>query len=195
MSHTVESATPSGGPAASSAALRVRLRIFLPIIFSLLISMVALLIIFITNRSATHSIQALAEEVMTRVSQRVVDKTSYYLDSAAHVVQMNATMWQRDSQGPEVRFSQRLAMSGRLGLRRSGKGATGKPVDRSERRDSAGRLPDMAGEGPEFLAGFHRTTHGQFQLGTHGRIGSRHHRIGQATHMVQTHRIALLLGA
>lgn len=77
----------------------VRLRTFLPIIFCLLIGLVSFLIIFITNRAATQSIGTLAEEVMTRVSQRVVDKTSSYLDATANAVGMNATVWQRGPTG------------------------------------------------------------------------------------------------
>ncbi len=84
---------------AAATYRRVPLRHFLPIIFCLLIGVVSLLIIFITHRSATTAIGALAEEVMTRVSQRVVDKTSRYLDSAALAAQMNATAWQGGQPG------------------------------------------------------------------------------------------------
>ncbi|MBF0462325.1 MAG: methyl-accepting chemotaxis protein [Magnetococcales bacterium] len=99
MSHALESPVPPTSPAAVPPCRRVPLRHFLPIVFCLLIGTVSLLIIFITHRSATHSIESLAEEVMTRVSQRVVEKTSYYLDSAAQAVQMNATVWQRGLRG------------------------------------------------------------------------------------------------
>ncbi|MEO5363382.1 MAG: methyl-accepting chemotaxis protein [Magnetococcus sp. DMHC-8] len=96
QSHAADCIDPAVNRNAVPGRLRIRLRIFLPVIFCLLIGVVALLIIFITHRSATASIRSLAEEVMTRVSQRVVDKTSHYLDSAAHAVRMNATVWQKD---------------------------------------------------------------------------------------------------
>ncbi|MEO5340676.1 MAG: methyl-accepting chemotaxis protein [Magnetococcus sp. MYC-9] len=164
MSHTVES-DPPAAPNAPSAQLRVRLRNFLPVVFCLLISVVALLIIFITNRSATHSIEVLAEEVMTRVSQRVVEKTSYYLDSAAQVVQMNATQWQRGQPDPEYRFGQRLAMSGLLGTQPHGKGSrSAKPTDPPEAGADAAPPPLSAGEGLAFLEMFNRTTRGQLNL-------------------------------
>lgn len=100
MSYTDAFADPSTNPATLPSHRTVRLRIFLPIIFCLLIGLVSLLIIFITNQAATQSIGALAEEVMTRVSQRVVDKTSSYLDATANAVEMNATVWQRGPTGP-----------------------------------------------------------------------------------------------
>ncbi|MEO5349815.1 MAG: methyl-accepting chemotaxis protein [Magnetococcus sp. YQC-3] len=97
MSHAagVDSSPPQ---TAHDELYRVRLRLFLPIVFCLLIALVSLLIIFIVNRSATSSIESLAGDVMTRVSQRVVDKTSHYLDSAAQAVQMNAVSWQRGAE-------------------------------------------------------------------------------------------------
>ncbi|MBF0402150.1 MAG: methyl-accepting chemotaxis protein [Magnetococcales bacterium] len=98
MSAAIDSSDPAARRSVLPPGRYVRLRIFLPIIFCLLIGVVSLLIIFITHRSATRSIESLATDVMTRVSQRVVDKTSFYLDSAAYMVQMNANAWQRGQQ-------------------------------------------------------------------------------------------------
>jgi methyl-accepting chemotaxis protein len=95
MSYAVESAAPVVNPSSAATRYRVRLRNFLPLIFCVLIAAVSFLIIFITHRSATSSIEVLAGEVMTRVSQRVVERTNAYLDSAAHAVRMNATSWLR----------------------------------------------------------------------------------------------------
>ncbi|WP_130471954.1 methyl-accepting chemotaxis protein [Candidatus Magnetaquicoccus inordinatus] len=97
MSYSVESTAPAVNPSAAATRYRVKLRNFLPIIFCVLIASVSFLIIFITQRSATSSIEALAGEVMTRVSQRVVERTSAYLQSAAQAVRMNATSWQRSA--------------------------------------------------------------------------------------------------
>ena len=72
----------------------VSLRKFLPIVFLLLISVVALLTVTIMNRSATSSIEDLAEVVMTRISERVLEKTSHYLASAANLARLNAAILQ-----------------------------------------------------------------------------------------------------
>lgn len=72
----------------------VKLHRVLPLTFLLLISAVAMLVVFLMQSSASTSIEALAKVVMTRVSQRVLEKARYYLESAASVVQINATALQ-----------------------------------------------------------------------------------------------------
>ncbi|MBF0185501.1 MAG: methyl-accepting chemotaxis protein [Magnetococcales bacterium] len=113
MSYAVESTAPLVNPSAAATRYRVRLRNFLPVIFCLLIAMVSFLIIFITQRSATSSIEVLAGEVMTRVSQRVVERTNAYLDSAAQAVRMNAAAWQRAGKGAEQEEQQFLTFFNR----------------------------------------------------------------------------------
>ncbi|MBF0161732.1 MAG: methyl-accepting chemotaxis protein [Magnetococcales bacterium] len=162
MSDTLESADSPANRRAAATGFRVRLRNFLPVIFCLLISVVSLLIIFITNHSATHSIEALAEEVMTRVSQRVVEKTSYYLDSAAHMVQVNALAWQS---GGQDHFSQRMAQSGLLVSQLIGKVQEVVDGARSSAGEGARRAPrEMVGSGVNFLNTFNRTSRGQLEL-------------------------------
>lgn len=107
MSYTHKTTDQSTAEAMFSTHRTVRLRYILPVVFFLLVSVVALLIIFIMQRSVTTSIETLAEVVMTRVSQRVLERTRNYLESAANVVQMNAVVLQRNpahSEGDEQEF-------------------------------------------------------------------------------------------
>ena len=101
MSDTIPTTEQTSKEIAFSTASHVRLRNVLPIIFFLLISIVAMLIIFIMQRSVTTSIETLAQVVMTRVSQRVMENTRHYLESAASVVQMNAVVLQRKAKYTE----------------------------------------------------------------------------------------------
>ena len=96
MSNTIQTSNQAAMDVTFSARRHMRLRLVLPIVFFLLISVVAMLIIFIMQRSVTSSIETLAKVVMTRVSQRVMENTSHYLESAASVVQMNAMVLQKE---------------------------------------------------------------------------------------------------
>ena len=96
MSYTHETTDQSTTKERFSTHRTVRLRYVLPVVFFSLVSVVAMLILFIMQRSVTTSIETLAEAVMTRVSQRVLEQTRTYLESAANVVQMNAEVLQRN---------------------------------------------------------------------------------------------------